>query len=114
MTEAELTPHQKHLAERMKAEGFGPAGHHRTRTADIAAAPPPQINFVKVARISQDLKGVMHHSFSWGGLRADQRESLDMIQYCVARILSGEADMADTWDVLAVHATGVSKRLSGK
>lgn len=112
-TAPDLTPHQKRLAERLAAER--PTDTlHRTRRADIAAAAPPLVGFVKAARISQDLKGVMHHAPSWHGLAADQREALDIIQYCIARILSGEAGQADTWGLIVDHAQGVQQRLEAK
>lgn len=112
--EAEFTPHQARLAERMKAEGLN-AGHG-TRSADIARAQatPADCSFIKVARLSQELKITMHAAHKWMTLRPDQRESLDMIQYCVARILSGEADQADPWNVIADHARGVAQRLATK
>jgi hypothetical protein len=113
--EAGLTPHQVRLAERMRAEGYSVPGDG-TRSADIVRAQtaPVDISFIAVARLSQDLKISMHAAHRWPALRPDQRESLDMIQYCVARILSGEADQADTWDVIAVHARGVAQRLEKK
>lgn len=110
----ELTLHQARLAERMRAEGL--AVGSGTRSADITSveAAPVDLSFVKVARMSQELKITMHGSHRWLAMRPDQRETLDMMQYCVARILSGEADQADTWDVIATHAAGVAKRLALK
>lgn len=108
--ESELTPHQIRLAERMRQEGF--IDGYGTRSIPNTA--PAECQFTKVARLSQDLKITMHGAHRWMTLSPDQRESLDMIQYCVARLLSGEADCADTWDVIAVHAGGIAKRLEGK
>ena len=63
------------------------------------------------ARISQDLKAVMHERSGWDRLKPDQREALEMIQHKVARILNGDPNYADNWIDIAGYATLVAKRL---
>jgi hypothetical protein len=63
------------------------------------------------ARISQDLKAVMHERSGWDNLESDQREALEMIQHKVARILNGDPTYADNWIDIAGYATLVANRL---
>ena len=49
------------------------------------------------AEISQGLKSVMHNTTNWNSLSAAQKESLEMIQHKVARILNGDPNYADNW-----------------
>ena len=63
------------------------------------------------ARISQDLKAVMHERSGWDGLQADQREALEMIQHKIARILNGDPNYADNWVDIAGYAALVANRL---
>jgi hypothetical protein len=63
------------------------------------------------ARISQDLKAVMHERSGWDRLKPDQREALEMVQHKVARILNGDPNYADNWIDIAGYATLVAKRL---
>jgi len=63
------------------------------------------------ARISQDLKSVMHERSGWDRLKPDQREALEMVQHKVARILNGDPNYADNWIDIAGYATLVANRL---
>ena len=63
------------------------------------------------ARISQDLKAVMHERSGWDRLKPDQREALEMIQHKIARILNGDPTYADNWIDIAGYATLVANRL---
>ena len=63
------------------------------------------------ARISQDLKEVMHERSGWDRLKPDQREALEMVQHKVARILNGDPTYADNWIDIAGYATLVANRL---
>lgn len=65
------------------------------------------------ARISQELKAVMHGRSGWDRLKPDQREALDMVQHKVARILNGDPDYADSWVDIAGYAKLVADRLEG-
>ena len=67
--------------------------------------------FESHARISQDLKAVMHERSGWDNLKPDQREALEMIQHKVARILNGDPTYADNWIDIAGYATLVANRL---
>jgi hypothetical protein len=68
------------------------------------------------AKISQDLKTILHYSDNekWELLSSDQKEALDMIAHKIARILNGNADYVDHWADIAGYATLVANRLSGK
>ena len=63
------------------------------------------------ARISQDLKAVMHERSGWDRLKPDQREALEMIQHKVARILNGDPNYTDNWIDIAGYATLVADLL---
>ena len=63
------------------------------------------------ARISQDLKAVMHERSGWDRLTSDQREALEMVQHKVARILNGDPNYADNWIDIAGYTTLVANRL---
>ena len=49
------------------------------------------------AAIAQGLKEVMHQTSNWQRLTPPQKESLDMIQHKIARILNGDPDYIDNW-----------------
>jgi hypothetical protein len=49
------------------------------------------------AAIAQGLKEVMHQASNWQRLTPPQKESLDMIQHKIARILNGDPDYIDNW-----------------
>lgn len=63
------------------------------------------------ARISQDLKAVMHERSGWDRLKPDQREALEMVQHKVARILNGDPNYLDNWIDLVGYAQLVVNRL---
>jgi len=56
------------------------------------------------AKITQDLKDVMHLSFGWDCLTVTQKESLEMIVHKIGRILAGNPNHADHWDDIAGYA----------
>ena len=66
------------------------------------------------ARISQDLKAVMHERSGWDGLADDQKEALEMIQHKIARILNGDPNYHDSWLDVAGYATLIANRLESK
>jgi hypothetical protein len=69
-------------------------------------------DFADHARISQSLKDVMRFEPGWEKLTAMQRESLEMNQHKVARILAGNPDEPDHWFDIAGYATLVHQRLA--
>ena len=73
-------------------------------------------DFVNHAKISQDLKIILHYSDNerWELLSNDQKEALDMIAHKIARILNGNADYADHWADIAGYATLVAYRLTSE
>jgi hypothetical protein len=68
------------------------------------------------AKISQDLKTILHYSDNekWELLSNDQKEALDMIAHKIARILNGNADYVDHWADIAGYATLVANRLTSE
>ena len=72
--------------------------------------------FVTHAKISQDLKIIIHNSnyAAWELLSDDQKEALDMIAHKIARILNGNADYVDHWADIAGYATLVANRLTSE
>jgi hypothetical protein len=54
----------------------------------------------------------MYQEPGYNKLSADQRESLDMIQHKIGRILCGDPDYADSWHDIAGYAMLVEQRLN--
>lgn len=65
------------------------------------------------AQITQDLKDVMHDVKGWGDLPQDVKESLEMIQHKIARILNGQHAYKDSWDDIQGYAKLVGDTLEG-
>lgn len=64
------------------------------------------------AAVTQDLKDVMRTHKGWMALSQDQRETLEMIQHKVGRILAGNPNYADHWDDIAGYARLSSQRVT--
>ena len=69
---------------------------------------PAYGDFTVNAGIAQQLKGVLREND--GALTDVQRESLDMIMVKIGRILSGDANHADSWHDIAGYATLAEER----
>jgi hypothetical protein len=69
--------------------------------------------FEQHAHIAQTLKQTMQMTGGWERLSADQKESLEMVQHKVARILNGDPNYADSWVDIAGYAKLVADRLEG-
>lgn len=54
-------------------------------------------SFNEHARITQALKEAMHDSRNWDRLSFEQKESLEMVQHKIGRILAGDPDLIDHW-----------------
>lgn len=54
-------------------------------------------SYQELAALSQALKRTMRGARNWPVLPADMRESLEMVQLKIARILSGDPDYLDNW-----------------
>lgn len=63
------------------------------------------------AATTQQLKDIMHQHTGWDRLSPDQRETLEMIQHKIGRILAGNPDFADHWDDIAGYAKLSSARV---
>jgi len=71
--------------------------------------------FTGHARITQDLKSIMHNTLNWVTLAPDQKESLEMVAHKIGRILNGDPNYDDSWVDIAGYAKLVGDRLtSGK
>lgn len=64
------------------------------------------------AAVTQNLKGIMRAHEGWSALSQDQRETLEMIQHKVGRILAGDPNYADHWDDIAGYARLSSQRVT--
>lgn len=67
--------------------------------------------FENHAEISQALKAVMYAQTGWARLSKDQRESLEMVQHKVARILNGDPSYLDNWVDICGYSQLVVNRL---
>ena len=67
--------------------------------------------FMNQAAISQALSEVMRRATNYQRLTAYQRESLEMIQIKIARILEGNPAHIDHWHDIAGYATLVERAL---
>lgn len=61
-------------------------------------------DWAQQAVIAQDLKDYMRSVPGWKSLLPHQRESLDMIQHKISRILNGNPDHRDSWADIAGYA----------
>jgi hypothetical protein len=69
-------------------------------------------SYVELSKMSQNLKRTMRSAPNWASLPADARESLEMIQLKVARILTGDPEYRDNWHDVAGYAKLVEDRLT--
>jgi hypothetical protein len=67
--------------------------------------------FVDQAEISQALSEVMRRATNYRKLTTYQRESLEMIQIKIARILEGDCGYTDHWHDIAGYAMLVERHL---
>lgn len=63
--------------------------------------------------IMQDLKNVMRGTPNWEGLSPSQRESLEMIQHKIGRILNGDPMYDDNWRDICGYSQLVLDELNG-
>lgn len=68
-------------------------------------------SFEGQSALCQSLKAVMQASAGWKRLSPSQKESLEMIQHKVARILNGDPNYADSWHDIAGYATLIDEQL---
>lgn len=66
------------------------------------------------AEIMQSLKDTMRDVDGWNNLTASQKESLDMIQHKIGRILNGDPTYDDSWKDIAGYATLIVNELNGE
>lgn len=76
-------------------------------------------DFSDHARITQRLKAVieeeliLRHERNQPPLNYKQRESIDMIEHKVGRIIAGNPDFADHWDDIAGYAVIAKEPING-
>jgi len=64
-----------------------------------------------VSSVSQGIKMTMQIGVNWKYLKAEQRESLEMIANKIGRVLSGDSDFLDHWQDIAGYASLIVKEL---
>lgn len=57
------------------------------------------------ADLNQRLKADMRNSPNWENLSSTQKETLEMVQHKVSRVLCGDQDAADHWHDIAGYST---------
>lgn len=67
--------------------------------------------FMDNAALAQEIKDAMRRHSGWSQLPMDARESLDMIAYKIARIVTGSWQHVDNWDDIGGYARLVADRL---
>jgi hypothetical protein len=72
--------------------------------------------FASLAKTAQEFKSVLYRELGSRNKRLadDQAEALDMILTKIARIINGNADIADHYFDIAGYATLVAERLQGR
>lgn len=70
-------------------------------------------HFKDHAHLAQSLKCVMQMHPEYRLLSDDMKESLEMIQHKIARIINGDPTYVDSWTDISGYATLVEKRLMG-
>ena len=72
--------------------------------------------FAALAKTAQEFKSVLYRELGARNKRLadDQAEALDMILTKIARIINGNADIADHYFDIAGYATLVAERLQGR
>jgi len=71
-------------------------------------------DFATQGEIAQSLKDYMRSQHGWDRLAPHQRESLDMIQHKISRILNGDPNVVDSWADIAGYAHIVAIRIPPK
>jgi hypothetical protein len=69
-------------------------------------------SYVELAKMSQNLKRTMRCAPNWVALPADIRESLELIQLKVARIICGDPEYKDNWHDIIGYAKLIDDRLA--
>jgi hypothetical protein len=69
--------------------------------------------FADHAKITQDLKDVMHACPKWAALTPSQKEALEMVAHKIGRILNGDPNYDDSWVDVAGYSKLVADELQG-
>ena len=65
------------------------------------------------AHLTQSLKESMQIHPNWDKLDHDMKESLEMIQHKIGRIINGDATYLDSWDDIIGYTKLITDRLRG-
>ena len=71
-------------------------------------------SYADTSRTAQFIKQALREGTNWPLMRDDQKDALEMIATKLARILSGNPNLADHWDDITGYARLVSRSLHGK
>ena len=71
-------------------------------------------SFETQSQLCQNFKDVMKLTAGWNALAPHQKESLEMIQHKIARILNGDPNYSDSWHDISGYATLVENMLEYK
>jgi hypothetical protein len=63
------------------------------------------------ARVTQELKHIIHNEKNWKSLTDTQKETLEIIAHKIARILVGNPNHKDHWDDIAGYAVLTADRI---
>src|SRR4051794_30069410 len=63
------------------------------------------------ARVTQELKAIIHNEKNWKSLTDTQKETLEIIAHKIARILVGNPNHKDHWDDIAGYAVLTADRI---
>jgi len=102
---------EENMVEHLKRKYPAAARIETDLTAVLADRKSVHGEFNDHARITQELKHVMHSEKGWDGLSSVKREALEMIQHKIGRILAGNSDHADHWLDIEGYARLVRERL---
>lgn len=69
--------------------------------------------FREHARVTQNIKMMMHDSPNWSSMGDSHREALEMIAHKIGRILNGDPNYHDSWHDIVGYAQLVADELSG-
>lgn len=56
------------------------------------------------AEVTQNLKRAMHNHPKWYNLSDDKKETLEMIQHKIGRIINGDPEYKDSWTDIIGYA----------
>lgn len=80
------------------------ARYNRPRDPLLVEREKTHGSYLEHATMTQDLKKTMKEGKNWKNLSSRHKESLEMIQHKIGRILGGNPEFKDHWDDIAGYA----------